>query len=424
VRLVTLKPFLCVLEMIFFILILLVSGIRVLSAEEITGKSYTLSEILAIAQKQNPSIAVFQSSIEAARGELTSARAYSNPELGVELGKGKALEQPGSAYEREESFGLGQSLEWPGKRLYRRKAAEAEVSIAREELEGFRLELIAQVKEAFFSVLLAERVLQVSAKNVETVQALVNSATLRVESGEAPELELIKARVEFLKVTKELRRAENRVAIAKAVLNSLLGGALGKDYEIMGEFSGSERRFEVSQLIERALTRHPMILRQEKALEAAGYVLSRERQSMVPDLTVRGLISEEIDKRAYAIGLSNPFPLFYQRQGEIATARAAQTKAQAELEQTRVELTKLITQEYQNYQISLDQIEVFDKGLLKQAEEALRIAQFSYQEGESDLLNLLDTQRVYRSVVLEYNQALFDLEFALAELERVAGGLE
>lgn len=420
----TSNPFLHVLGAIFIPLIMLISGARVLSAEEITGKSYTLSEILAIAQEQNPSVAVFQSSIEAARGELTSARAYPNPDLEVELGKGKALEQPGSAYEREKSLGLGQLLEWPGKRLYRRKAAEAEVSVAREELEGFRLELIAQVKEAFFSALLSERVLQVSTKNVETVQALVNSAKLRVESGEAPDLELIKAQVEFLKVTKDLKRAENRVAIARAVLDSLLGGALGKSYEIAGEFSGSERRFELSHLIDRALTRHPMILRQEKALEATGYVLSRERQARVPDLTVRGLISEEIDKRSYTMGLSVPFPLFYQRQGEIATAQAAQTKAQAELERTRVELTKLITQEYQNYQIALDQIEVFDKGLLKQAEEALRIAQFSYQEGESDLLNLLDTQRVYRSVVLEYNQALFDLSVARTELERVAGGLE
>ncbi|HLB02799.1 MAG TPA: TolC family protein, partial [Nitrospiria bacterium] len=321
----TSKPFLCVLGTTLVALLLMIGEVRVLLAGEITGKTYTLSEILAIAQEKNPSVAVLQANIKAAQGELTSSRAYPNPDLEVELGKGKALEQSGSAYEREESFGLGQSLEWPGKRLYRRKAAEAEVSGAREELEGFRLELIAQAKKAFFSVLLSERVLQVSAKNVETVQALVNSATLRVESGEAPELELIKARVEFLKVTKELRRAENRVAIAKAVLNSLLGGALGKDYEIMGEFSGSERRFEVSQLIERALTRHPMILREEKAVEAAGYVLSLERQSRVPDLTVRGLISEEIDKRAYAIGLSVPFPLLYQRQGEIATARATQT---------------------------------------------------------------------------------------------------
>lgn len=420
----TSKHFLCVLKLIFFMLVLMVSGIRVLSAEEISDKRvYTLPEILSIAGERNPSAAVFQSNIEAARGELTSARAYPNPDLELELGKGKALDQPGSAYERQDRLGVGQSLEWPGKRFYRRKAAEAEVGVAQMEMEDFQLELAARVKEAFFNLLLAERIGRVTAKNLETAEALVSSARLRVESGEAPELELIKARVEFLKATKDSRRAGNRVAIAKAVLNGLLGGTLGPRYEVTGESSGPEKSYDLAPLLDRALTRHPRILRQQKALEAAGYALSRERQSRMPDLTIRGSTSEEIDKRSYAVGLSVPFPLFYQRQGEIATARAEQTRAGAELEQTRVELTRLVTEEYQNYRIAVDQLKVFEEGLLKQADEALRIAQLSYQQGESDLLNLLDAQRVQRTTLIEYHEAQFELQAAMARLEQVTGGL-
>jgi cobalt-zinc-cadmium efflux system outer membrane protein len=229
--------------------------------------------------------------------------------------------------------------------------------------------------------------------------------------------------VEFLKVTKDSRRAENRVAIAKAALNNLSGGVLGTRYEVAGELSGPEKSYELAPLLDRALTRHPRILRQQKTLEGAGYALSRERQSRMPDLTIRGSTSEEIDKRSYAIGLSVPFPLFYQRQGEIATARAERTRAQAELEQTRAELMRLITQEHQNYRIAADQIKVFEEGLLKQADEALRIAQLSYQQGESDLLDLLDAQRVQRTTLIEYHEAQFELQAALARLEQVTGGL-
>jgi cobalt-zinc-cadmium efflux system outer membrane protein len=404
-------------------LILIIKEVRVVSAAE-TSQSYTLAEILSIAQGKNPSVQVFQANIKAAQGELISARAFPNPDLEVALGKGKALEQTDSAYKREKSLTLGQSLEWPGKRLYRRKASEAEVTVAREELEGFRLELIAQVKETFFNVLFAERNLEVSTKNLETVKALVASTQLRVDSGEAPELERIKAQVEFLKATKDARRAKNQVAIAKAALNSLAGGTLGRSYEITGEFSGSEKPFELASLIDHAVTRHPLILRQQKALEVSGYAVSRERHSRVPDLTITGSAGEEMDKRSYAIGLSVPFPLFYQRQGEIATARAGQSRALAELERTRIELTQLVTQEYQNYRIALDQLKVFEEGLLEQANEALRIAQFSYQQGESDLLNLLDAQRVQRATLIEYYEAQFELQVALARLGRVTGGLE
>ena len=410
---------------IFILLIMLiVNGSEFATAEEFSKKTvYSLPEILAIARKKNQSVAIFQSNIEAARGELTSATAYPNPDLEIELGKEKALEQPGSEYERKKSFGFGQSLEWPGKRLYRRKAAEAEVGVAQMENEDFQLELTARVKEDFFNLLLAERIRQVTAKNLETAQALVNSTQLRVESGEAPELELIKARVEFLKVTKDSRRAESRVVVAKAALNSRLGGTLGADDEVTGESSSPEKSYDLATLLDRALPRHPLILKRQKALEATGYVLSRERQSRMPDLTVTGSMSEEIDRRSYAIGLSVPFPLFYQRQGEIANARAKQTRAQAEMEQTWAELTRLVTEEYQNYRIAADQIKVFEEGLLKQADEVLRIAQLSYQQGESDLLNLLDAQRVQRATLIEYHEAQFELQAALARLEQVTGGL-
>jgi outer membrane protein TolC len=47
----------------------------------------------------------------------------------------------------------------------------------------------------------------------------------------------------------------------------------------------------------------------------------------------------------------------------------------------------------------------------------------SYQQGESDLLNLLDAQRVQRATLIEYHEAQFELQAALARLEQVTGGL-
>ena len=390
--------------------------------EEQNGKKYTLEEILILAKEKNPSIVIFRANLESARGALVSARAYPNPELDADIGRGKALES-GAVYERQYSFGISQLLEWPGKRLYRRKAAEAEIDVAGQEFEDFRLELTAQVKEAFFNALLSKRLLEIAAKNIETAQALVNSVQLRVNSGEAPAVELVKARVELLRATKDLRVAGNRVAISKSALNALLGGALSVYDEIAGDFSGVRRRYELSSLIEEAMTRHPQIVRQTRAFEAAGYTLSQERQARFPDLSVRGSMSEEIDKRSYSVGLSIPFPFFYQRQGEVAVAQAGRARAEAELERTRVELAKLITQEYQNYQIALDQLNIFNEGLLKQADEALRIAQFSYEQGESGLLDLLDAVRVQRTTLVEYDEAQFELQAALARLERMTGGL-
>ena len=65
-------------------------------------------------------------------------------------------------------------------------------------------------------------------------------------------------------------------------------------------------------------------------------------------------------------------------------------------------------------------IDVFQKGLLKQAQEALRIAQFSFLQGDASLLEVLDAQRVQQQILFDYTQARFDLSVALIRLERLS----
>jgi len=64
---------------------------------------------------------------------------------------------------------------------------------------------------------------------------------------------------------------------------------------------------------------------------------------------------------------------------------------------------------------------VFEKGLLKQTEETLRIAKISFQQGAASLLEFIDAQRVHRQMLLEYAQARANLSVELARLERWTG---
>ncbi|MCI0416433.1 TolC family protein [bacterium] len=391
-------------------------------ADNVAAATYTLEEILLLAQKKNPSVSVFRANIDAARGALVSAKGYPNPE--ITGGIGWAHERDSTApYRNENFFGLAQPFEWPGKRQYRRKTAEADLQVAEFDLEDFRLELRALVKDAFYNVVLSEKSLEVAQRNLQTAQGLVDSAKLRVDSGEAPELELLKAQVEFMKIKKDVVASESRVTVSRSVLNSLLGGSLESEYRLTFNTVQTARTYDLNSLIESAIKSHPRIQRQEKAIQAAEYAIKTEQQSRYPDINVEGSSEKELDKSGYSIGLSIPIPILYRRQGEIAVTQAAKLRAQAELQRTRVDLTNLITQEYQNYQVALNVIGVFEEGLLKQAEEALRIAQFSYQQGETDLLELLDAQRTLRNTLIEYYDAQFQLQSSLARLERVAGEL-
>jgi len=122
-------------------------------------------------------------------------------------------------------------------------------------------------------------------------------------------------------------------------------------------------------------------------------------------------------------GLSLPAPVWYLRQGEIATALGARRRGEAELLRAQNELLKAVNQHFQDAQATAKLIEVFEQGLLKQAQEALRIAEISFEQGASPLLEVLDAQRVQRQIMVEYLQARYDLSVSMARLERAVAGM-
>ncbi len=389
-----------------------------------TTTPFTLETILNLAEQQNPSLAAFLANVEASQGEAVTARAYPNPTTTLTGGRaethGGSPERSGNEYHAT----LVQPLEWPFKRASRIQAAQSRVETARLDTEGFKLFLQAEVKGAFYRVLLAGQQVELAVRNLDTVQELHRSVKVRVETGEAPAFELVKADVELLKAQNEVNRGHSQVELARASLNALLGNRLPRSFRIAGQFVSSKELAALEGLIERALETHPTISRQRQEVARWRYQLSFERQARVPDVGVGGLYARELDKQAVGVVLAVPLPLWDRRQGQIATAMAEGRRAEAELARSRAELTRAIAQEYQNYRIATQQLAVFETGLLKQAEEALRIARTSFLHGEAGLLDLLDAQRVQRATFQDYYAALYDLSVAEAQLQRVTGQVE
>jgi cobalt-zinc-cadmium efflux system outer membrane protein len=212
------------------------------------------------------------------------------------------------------------------------------------------------------------------------------------------------------------------VRINRVVLDTLTGGALGSSYVVQGEFTGIPIELHIEGLMARMMDQHPTIQRLLKSVEQSEWKIEFERQMRMPTVTVNGGFWRELGREAFQGGLSVPLPLWYRRQGEIASSLGVKRREEAELLRTRNELARAVHQHYQDVRTTAELIEVFDKGLLKQAQEALRLAQFSFQQGASSLLEVLDAQRVQRQILLDYAEARYNLSVSLARLEQAVGG--
>ena len=386
------------------------------------ASTFTLDRIIDLALERNPIIAGAQSVIEQNEGMRTQAGAYPNPTIGGQTGSG-ALRDP-SAGSRVTEYGmtLHQTVEWPGMRAARQDAAEAGLAGATVGLDEAKLNLIAEVKQSFYELLLAERTVDLLQQNLEIVQEVARIVRARVRSGEGPQFESVKADVEVLKAKQEMTKAKNAVRVKLVGLNTLTSGALGARYQVQGDFRSLRDRLDPEQMASRDLSQHPIIKRQGKLVEQAELIVTKERQGRVPNVTLFGGYTRETGREVVVGGVSLPTPLWYRQQGHIATALGTQRKEEAELLRARNDLTRAINQHAREAETAQDQILVYEEGLLKQAQEALRIAQLSFRQGASSLLDVLDAQRVQRQITVDYNLARYELSVALTRFERAVGG--
>jgi cobalt-zinc-cadmium efflux system outer membrane protein len=384
--------------------------------------TFTLDRIIDLALERNPAILGAKSVIEQNEGMRTQAGAYPNPTIGGQTGSGTLRDPSVGPRVTEYGMTLHQTVEWPGMRAARQDAAEAGLAGATVGLDEAKLNLISDVKGMFYELLLAERTVELLQQNLEIVQEVARIVRARVRSGEGPQFESVKADVEVLKAKQEMTKAKNVVRVKLVGLNTLTAGALGTRYQVQGDFRSLRDRLDPEQMASRDLSQHPILQRQGKLVEQAELTVTKERQSRVPNVTLFGGYARETGREGRVGGVSLPTPLWYRQQGHIATALGTQRKEEAELLRARNDLMRAINQHAREAETAQDQILVYEEGLLKQAQEALRIAQLSFRQGASSLLDVLDAQRVQRQITVDYNQARFELSLALTRFERAVGG--
>ncbi len=380
----------------------------------------SLVELEELALKIHPSLQVANADIKKSEAELRIARQYPNPELEGELSRQKALE--GGKEATGYSVGLAQPLEWPGRRAKRQEAARFGIESSRQKLTQEQINIRARCRELYYQILAGQQMVTIAGENLESARKLLDIAEKRVSLGESRPMELVKARVEFLSLEREYDKAKTALAGNRQVLRQFLGGDVPPDFTLAGEGEATEPLLPLKRWQEVAFASHPMLAAQEAQVHQARSALGAERQAWIPEVTVKVFHTREVDLQATGGGLSIPLPLWNRKGGEVAKAAALKSQAEAELRLLKQDLETRLASQYSLYETARRQVESYRNAILKEAAESLRVAQFSYEHGETGLLELLDSRRVYWTTEQDYYKALLDYRLARVELWRLAGG--
>ncbi|HWR50857.1 MAG TPA: TolC family protein [Bryobacteraceae bacterium] len=398
----------------------------------------SLEALIEQALVHNPELLAARERIAESAGLLRQAGLRPNPGIDVSVSNGDAL---GSAGERGYEIGYSHPIELGGKRTRRIESARLAADLARVEIADRERLLRASVRVRYAEALAAMRNLGNAQRVLDLTRQSFELAQARTREGEGSPLEQGLLQVETNRIDADRTLFQSQVERAVLELRLLSGMDQGGALTINERLSPPAAAIESNAASEITLRRRPDLAgaRIQEALAEAEISMARAEAS--PGLLATGQYAHtqsRFDQYGLAApggpavplrdrdnvltaGISITLPFRNRNQGNIeaavARSRAASLRREALERSARQETLAAISR----YDAARRALELFDRGVLGQSQENLRIVKGAYDLGELRLLDVINEQRRVLETQRAYTDLLRDANVALAELERAIG---
>jgi cobalt-zinc-cadmium efflux system outer membrane protein len=385
-------------------------------------ETLTLEQCIVLALKNNHLYKSQQYEFSASRARMRQAWAFPQPEISFDSDLQPRMfdfKKSGESY-----LGITQSIEFPGRRYLRGKIASNEWGMAASELESVRKEIIYNVKISFYEILLNQEIRKYAEENQQMADDFLAKATEKYQSGDVSKLEVLRAKVEAARATNRLEVAVNQVKSARARLNFFLARDRYQPLDIRGNLRGPIIEPDLKELQVQALASRPEIKKERLAIKKESLAKKQALLGFLPDVSL-GVSRHRItgEPNTWDVTVSFQAPLFFWQKinGEIAEARANLAAAEERLKYLEFSISLEIENAYYNVVSLRNQVELFEKEALTEAEQVYRMALESYQEGKTGSIESIEARRSLVDLRQSYAETLFNYRAAIAELEKSLG---
>ncbi len=421
--------------------ILFLSGVRPAIAQEVASAPPQLSEdkrpkisfddYINQVMRHNLDLAIQRSAIAISQAGVTTAK--ERPDWSVDLGFPSAdLSNQGSP--TTWSTGLNVPFELGGKRKARVRTATADVATTNSDYEDALRQARGAAADAFIDSLGSRDILKSKQKSLGEFDRIVKVNEERVRVGDIGEIELVQSRVNRDQFRADVITAEADVISADLALGQQLGNPQKLSSELplpVGRLEIPNRTFNPEELVATAFQLRADVISKTRALKAAELRIDLAKTNLIPDVSFGGAYTHtgvgtggfaQPPDNTLSFGLSANLPISRLRyQGEVESARAARTQAELQLSAAQLRVETEVRTAYSRYQASVQRLELYRSGMLKNADRVLEARLYAYQRGGATLLEVIDAERTSADVYLSYSQALVEHAHALVALEQTAG---
>jgi len=421
-----------ILRCIIISLFLLTSIIRIsYSQAEINNisKPVTLSQYLTGVMKGNLEYIAGQMNVSIAEAELKAAKVFPDPEVSVAYSNNDdRVLQMGQSVEA----GISYPVNLGNKRGAGISLARSQHDLSMLQLDAYFRNLRADAAINYFVSLKDQKIFLLHEDIYKQLAGLAGADSIRLQNGEATGLDALQSSLEARSQKTEVFQSFAEMQNSSLMLMVLQGKKISDTLvKSSGDFPIKERTFNLSELVKSAIENRADLLvaiknkeiseKNIRLLKASRAFEFNLEAGYSDNYIVRNEIAPAPAYKGMSAGISFPLKFSDLNRGSVQAAEMAKKQSQTLYEQTELQIISEVVQAYNNFVAQNKKVEHFNKGLIEDAEKILEGRIYSYQQGESGLIEVLNARRTYTELQMNYLNSLFDYTAALIELERAAG---
>ena len=316
---------------------------------------------------------------------------------------------------------------------YHRLSAEAEASVARQEVA--RRGLVATVIGNYYGVLSADRKVVVVQRSADEALRF-SQLTQKLEAGrEVAHADVVKANLQLQQRQRDL--ADARLAAEKARLdlavllfqNPLTPYTLANDLD---QFPALPTRADVQA---DGAKNNPDLRAALQAARAAKFELTAAKAAYLPDLSLAYIYGIDAERFAvngadgarnlgYSASVTIDIPIWdwFATRSRVKQSAARYDLANVELTSTQRQLIASLEELYNEASVANNQVTSFDESV-RTAADSLRLTNLRYTAGEASVLDVVDAQTSYSAAQLAQVDAVVRYHLAFGQLRTLTGKL-
>ncbi len=409
----------------------------------------TLEQALEIALSENVSVKVADREIERTRYAKKGTYAALFPQIDASGSYQRTLKKqkmyvdiPGM----EDGMEVGRWNNWSGgvsvamplvnAQLWESlRISGQDVELAVEKARSSRLDMVTQVKEAFYAVLLAKELENVYTQVYLNAKANLEKTQKRYNVQKASEMDLVRSKANLASSLPNLYDSENAVDLALWQLKAIMGVNLEENIDVAGTLEDYASQLRLDEGVsESSPLDHNTTLRQlAMQSEQLAAAVKAQQYAYIPSLSLgfnfqMSATQNEFNFNEYKwtpysmVGLSLNIPIFSggKRLAAVKQSRIQLEEFQLQQQDAERQLRIALRQAIRTMDTNINTYNAALDALIT-SQKAFDIAQKSYDVGRSTLTDLNDAQLVLVQTQLSVSQSIYSFLVAKVGLEKILG---